>query len=338
MFSAERRRLASLVPAAVRAFGRMRSFRPDAVVGLGGYGSLAPVACAALLRIPSILLEQNVVPGRSNRWLAHVASEVACQWKESVPYFRGRARVGVTGNPIRSHIRRRDRATVARTLGLSPNAPTLLVAGGSQGARPINDLVLAALPLLVAGQSQIANGKSQMPVQFVHLAGRADRERVAAVYEQHGARAAVFGFLDDMSLAYSACDLALSRAGGTSIAELTALGIPSLLVPYPYAADDHQTLNASVLGDHRGAIVLEQATLSPRRLAQQVLDLLAAPARLELMARRSRLLGVPAAASIVADRVERLARCRCERTVPAKPVGLGSHIEDTRQEIESPAL
>jgi UDP-N-acetylglucosamine--N-acetylmuramyl-(pentapeptide) pyrophosphoryl-undecaprenol N-acetylglucosamine transferase len=286
-------------------------FRPNVVVGLGGYGSVAPVACAAVLRAPCVLLEQNVVPGRANRWLSHLASEVACQWADSASYFPRRDKVRVTGNPIRAAVGRMARERAARELGLDPSRPTLLVMGGSQGARPLNDLVVAGLAFFEAAR----------PIQFVHLAGRADRGRVAAAYEQYNLRATVLGFLQDMSLAYSACDLALSRAGGTSIAELTALGVPSILVPYPHAADDHQRANARVLEYHGAAVLLDQESLSPRRLVSRVAELLGSPARLAYMSRRSRSFGVPRAASIVADRVEALARGR-----PSLRAGLAGRV------------
>ncbi|MFP4055283.1 MAG: undecaprenyldiphospho-muramoylpentapeptide beta-N-acetylglucosaminyltransferase [Candidatus Brocadiia bacterium] len=300
------RRAAVLVPAVWAALRHLRRVRPHVVVGLGGYASAAPVVCAALLRLPRLLLEQNVVPGKTNRWLSRLATEVACQWAESAPFFPRRGKVRVTGNPVRSRIQREDRAGAARALGLDPALPTLLVMGGSQGARPLNELMMAALPHFERG------GRG---LQFVHLAGRADRERVAAAYEQHGMPAAVVGFLEDMGRAYSACDLALSRAGGTSIAELTALGVPALLVPYPLAAERHQHFNARVL-EYRGAAeLLEQGTLSPRRLARRVAVLLSSPARLAYMGKQSRRFGVPRAASVVADRVETLAAAQHRRSV-----------------------
>jgi len=306
------RRLAALGPAAWRAMRSLARFRPHVVVGLGGYGSVAPVLCAALRRIPCLLLEQNVVPGRTNRLLSHVADEVACQWEESAVHFPRRDKVRATGNPLRSSIARRARAEVAAELGLDPAVPTLAIMGGSQSARALNDLAVGALPFLAGRGARL---------QFIHMAGEADCERVRAAYEQHGMRAKVFGFLQDVALAYSVCDLALFRAGATSIAELTALGIPSILVPYPYARDDHQRANARVLENHGAALLLEQAELSPERLADEVAALLASPARLAFMSRQSRRQGVPNAAAVVADRVEALAEGR-SRTRHALAAGL----------------
>jgi UDP-N-acetylglucosamine--N-acetylmuramyl-(pentapeptide) pyrophosphoryl-undecaprenol N-acetylglucosamine transferase len=303
------RRVLALLPALVRAMRVLKRFQPDIVVGLGGYGSVAPVACAASRRVPSILLEQNVVPGKSNRFLSRFADEVACQWEESRSCFPRRARLRVTGNPIRSSIQRQERTKVAAELGLDPASPTLLVMGGSQGATPLNGLILEALPVLA---------HERVRIQFVHLSGRDDRERVQAAYEQHGFRARAFGFLEDMSLVYSVCDLAFSRAGGTSIAELAALGIPSVLVPYPYATDNHQHLNAGVLARRGAAVLLEQATLSPHRLAHLVANLLGDRERLAAMGRQSQLAGVPRAAGVVADRIEALANGRHREGIAAE--------------------
>jgi len=287
-------RVASLLPAAAGAMQVLLRFRPHVVVGCGGYGSLAPVLCARALRIPSLLLEQNVVPGRANRLLQIFASELACQWEEALPFFRYRHKARVTGNPVTARVRRHDRAKAAAALDLDPAAPTLLVMGGSQGATPLNNLVVEALPHLAQAHTAL---------QFVHLTGATDCDRVRAAYESHGMRATVRAFLRDVSLAFSACDLALARAGGTSIAESTALGIPSLLVPLPCAVDNHQFLNARVLEYHGAGVLLDQKTLSPERLATEVAELLGNKLRLGYMASRSRRVGVPRAASVVADRI-----------------------------------
>lgn len=292
-------RVAAMVPALGRALRLLKQFRPDIVIGLGGYGAVAPVLAAKLLRVPTLLLEQNVVPGRTNRLLAWLADEVASQWAEAVPYFRRRRKVRVTGNPIRACVRRLERAVAAARLSVDPAVPTLLVMGGSQGATPLNRLMVDALPPL-AGRG--------VALQFVHLAGRHDADRVRAAYGRFPMKAVVFEFLEDMAAAYSACDLAFCRAGGTSIAELTALGIPMLLVPLPHAMDNHQYLNASVLESRGAAVLLEQKTLTAAGLAACLADLLGRPQRLAEMAEESRRVGVPNAAAVVADRVAALAR------------------------------
>jgi UDP-N-acetylglucosamine--N-acetylmuramyl-(pentapeptide) pyrophosphoryl-undecaprenol N-acetylglucosamine transferase len=290
-------RVASLAAAMPRAFRRLRAFGPDIVIGLGGYGSVAGVLCAKALRVPALLLEQNVIPGRTNRLLVHLADEVASQWQEAARYFRRRRRVRVTGNPLRHAIRRIGRATAADRLGLDAERPTLLVMGGSQGASPLNRAMCEAAPLLA---------RPGLPLQVIHLAGRRDAEQVRATYARSELRAAVYDFLDDMAEAYSACDLALCRAGGTSIAELTALGVPAILVPLPHATDNHQHLNASVLESRGGAVLIEQRDLAPERLAACIQGLMNRPQRLAEMANHSRAVGEPRAAAIVADRVAAL--------------------------------
>ncbi|NQT87573.1 undecaprenyldiphospho-muramoylpentapeptide beta-N-acetylglucosaminyltransferase [bacterium] len=291
------RRLLSLGAASVRAMGLLRRFRPDVVVGLGGYGSLAPVLCARMRRTPVVLLEQNVVPGRSNRFLERFATEIECQWPESRERFRRPARVRVTGNPVRRSIRRLDRADAARELGMEPDVPTVLVFGGSQGARPLNELAMAAMPLFASAERR---------VQFIHLAGQDDGPRVEEAYARHGLVGKVFGFLADMSLAYSACDLVFSRAGGTSIAEFAALGLPSMLVPLPHAADDHQALNAAGLAERGGAIVCAQAELSGESLWRGIEELLGAPEQLAAMAEACRESQLGDTSGRVAERIERV--------------------------------
>lgn len=292
-------RLLAMAPAFARAFRILRRRRPHIVVGLGGYGSVPPVLCARLLRVPCILLEQNVIPGRSNRFLAHVAQEVASQWEEARRHFPRRRIVRFTGNPVRASVRRTDRVGAAAELGLDPAAPTLLAMGGSQGATPLNDLLLAALPAL---------DRAEPRIQVVHLTGPNDADRARAAYRATSLPHAVFDFLEDMALAYSAADLAFCRAGGTSLAELTARGIPTLLVPLPHATDNHQHFNASALECRGAAILLEQRSLDAARLADCIVRLLGNPERLAEMAAYTRAAAVPNAAAAVADRVAALAR------------------------------
>jgi len=167
-------------------------------------------------------------------------------------------RARVTGNPVRSEILAGSREDAAGHLGLDPDAKTLLVLGGSQGSHALNEMMIVSATA-IAG---LAPG-----LQVVHLANKADQERVEQAYKSAGIKAAVFAFLDDMSLAYRMADFALSRAGGTSIAEMTLCGIPSILVPFPHAANDHQRLNAQALADTGAAVLLEQDAFSVDLLA-----------------------------------------------------------------------
>jgi len=233
-------------------------FAPDAVVGLGGYVSFLPVLAARMRRLPILLLEQNVIPGKVTRRLAPLASEVCCQWQETIRYFGVNVRARVTGNPVRAEILSGSREEAMRQFGLDPAKKTLLVVGGSQAAHALNVMMI---------QSAEDLARELPAVQVIHLAGQADRDMAAAAYQRAGVEAFVAPFLDEMNLAYRAADFVLGRAGGTTIAELAACGIPSLLVPLPHAADDHQRHNARSLAESGAAVVLEQAEFTPRILA-----------------------------------------------------------------------
>lgn len=294
---------ASMPLALARSFRLLRGLRPRALVGLGGFGSFAPAVAARALQIPMLLLEQNVVPGRANRVLSRWASDVACQWTESQSRFPRRARTDFVGNPVR-----RDVLTGARSVreafGLDPQKRTLLVMGGSQGARAINELMTAALPELQA---------ASLPLQVIHLAGQHDCEKVRQAYVRVGVPAYVCGFLTDMASAYAAADLAVARAGGTSIAELTAVGVPSILIPYPFAVDNHQYYNAKGLADRGGAVLAVQNELTAKTLADLTLRLLGDPCALDRMRNGSKGLGRPEAARLIVARLQRMAHGRHSR-------------------------
>jgi UDP-N-acetylglucosamine--N-acetylmuramyl-(pentapeptide) pyrophosphoryl-undecaprenol N-acetylglucosamine transferase len=282
--------LAALGRGTAQAFGLLGELRPDLVVGVGGYASVAAVLAARLRRLPTVLLEQNVVPGAATRLLARFADRVCVGFAESLAALpRGR---GVhTGNPVRAAVlRAADRPPHPR-LGL-------LVFGGSAGARRVNEAILAALPHL---------GPLGRAIDVIHQTGAADLAAVRERYAGLGLGARVEPFLDDMGAAYAAADVVLARAGATSCAELTAVGLPSVLVPYPYAADDHQRRNAEVLAAAGAAEVIADRDLEGERLAAALRRLLEDGARRAAMAAAARALGRPDAAARVAD--ECLALC-----------------------------
>jgi UDP-N-acetylglucosamine--N-acetylmuramyl-(pentapeptide) pyrophosphoryl-undecaprenol N-acetylglucosamine transferase len=233
---------------------RLRALAPDVLIGLGGYASVAPGLAAHSLGIPLFLLEQNALPGKAVRLLAPRARRTFVPWEETATSLGERAACDVLGNPVRAELWR-ARPEARYMLGLRPEAPTLLVMGGSQGAQAINRAVRRALPQLAS-----AGGRSGR-AQVIHLAGDDDVARLAAAYRAAGIRAHVTPFLADMGAAYAAADLALCRAGGTTIAELAACGLPAVLVPYPHAADDHQRANARAAARQGGALVMEEAAL-----------------------------------------------------------------------------
>ncbi len=259
--------------ALTRALVRMIRLRPDVVVALGGYAAAFPSIAALLLRKPLVLLEQNVIPGRVNRMLARRASLICCQWQESVRSFPITAPVVVTGNPVRRELLEQvapagedgPGGQASQFDGLTDGPPTVLVMGGSQGAHSVNDAMTASLPRLL---------RSAPDVQFIHLAGRADREQVAAAYQRANVRACVLDYLEDIGPAYRCADVVVSRAGGTSLAEITALGKAAVLIPYPHAADDHQRANARALAHCGAAEMIAPDQLTPDILAAKVETLL----------------------------------------------------------------
>ncbi len=285
-------RLAGAVAEATRALAR---FRPHVVVGAGGYASVAPAVAAKLLGAKLVLLEQNAIPGRANRLLARLADEVHTQFAESVRRFPARTRVRVTGNPVREKVLVSARRRRSRRI----DGPfTLLVMGGSQGARSVNEALWDALPRL---------GAAMPRMRVYHCAGWRDEDRARARLFASGLSGRSWGFCKVMHELYSCADLAVARAGATSIAELAAAGLPALLVPYPHATDRHQDANADVLAAAGACEVLSDAGLDGKTLAEAVLGLARDPVRRARMARSCLDFASPGAAAAVARRIEALA-------------------------------
>jgi UDP-N-acetylglucosamine--N-acetylmuramyl-(pentapeptide) pyrophosphoryl-undecaprenol N-acetylglucosamine transferase len=300
--------------AAWQALRLLRRSRPDVVLGVGGYASGPVVLLAALLRYPTAILEQNSVPGITNRALGRVVDRVFIAFPEAASYFPAKSTV-LVGNPIRAaliHAGARVRADDQRGHGAAPTGttPRILVLGGSQGAHAVNELVTGAVEELVKRR-----GREALP-RIRHQTGRKDAAEVRARYEAlglsvgdvgDGAQVEVRAFISDMAAAYAGADLIIGRAGATTLAELTALGLPALLIPFPFATDDHQTRNARFLADGGAARLLPQASTTPALLADEIAALCQDPGRLLAMARASRALGRPDAAAVVAAAARALA-------------------------------
>lgn len=285
---------------ALQALQLLRRQRPDVVVGVGGYASGPVVLLASLLRIPTAVLEQNSVPGVTNRLLGRVADAVFTAFPEAEAFFPKR-RVHRLGNPIRRALRRRDVSGAAQ----ASSPPRVLVLGGSQGAHAVNELVVAAV-------AELQRAGGPLP-RLRHQTGKADEAQVRARYEALGlppGQVEVSAFIDDMAAAYGAAELVVGRAGATTLAELTAVGLPSLLIPFPQATDDHQTKNARFLEAQGAARVLVQAETSPAQLAAALAELCGDGATLGRMAEASARLGRPEAAAAVAQALLDLARPR----------------------------
>jgi UDP-N-acetylglucosamine--N-acetylmuramyl-(pentapeptide) pyrophosphoryl-undecaprenol N-acetylglucosamine transferase len=233
---------------------------PQAVLGMGGFTSAPPVLAGKRCGAATFLHESNIIPGRANRWLAHVVDQAFVGF----PAAAGRlhhANVLATGTPVRSQFQPADAAACRTALGLLPGVPLVLVMGGSQGASAVNDLVLASLPHLV---------RSGKPPQFLHLTGPKEVEKVKAGYAAHDVRASVRPFLTEIELALGAATVGVTRAGASSLAELAAMRLPPVLIPYPTATDDHQLHNAQALAEIGAAFVMEQRGATGERLAQWV--------------------------------------------------------------------
>ena len=242
---------------AVRSAARcVRRFRPDVVVGVGGYGTVPPVVAGSALGVPYVLLEQNIRPGKANRFLAPGAARVYAQWPQLRNAFPGcGAKVLVTGSPLRSQLRPRPRAEALERFGLREGLPVVAVVGGSQGADALNRGVVEGL-----------NGTAGK-LQILHVAGRGKAEAVRAAYKERGARAEVREFVAEMDYLYSAADLVVSRAGAMAIAELAFFGVPAVLVPIPRSAGDHQRENARAAAASGGALLLEEPDCAAGGLA-----------------------------------------------------------------------
>lgn len=280
------------------ALGALRRLRPRLVVGLGGYGSAAPVLAAVSLHAPVALMEQNALPGKANRFLARWARRIYCAWPEAREHFSCPERVLAMGNPVRRSILKPE-PNAHRLFKLSPEKRTLLVLGGSQGAVALNQAVTRGLPMLERHADRI---------QIIHAAGKLGWPETCAAYAKSTVASAVFPFIHNMRAAYSAADLVLCRAGGTSLAEVAAVGLPSIMVPYPFAANDHQRLNAQVLTGRGAGLLLDQKDVTPARVGELVLDLLGDDERLSRMARCSAEAGRPEAGRRIAESLADLLR------------------------------
>ncbi|SPE53378.1 UDP-N-acetylglucosamine--N-acetylmuramyl-(pentapeptide) pyrophosphoryl-undecaprenol N-acetylglucosamine transferase [Verrucomicrobia bacterium] len=236
---------------------------PWAVLAMGGFTGAPPILAAKKLGARTFLHESNAVPGRANRWLAWVVDRGFVGFAGAATAL-DRCEIVVTGTPVRSQFKRRDAATCRTALGLDPTRPVLLVMGGSQGAHAINQLLLESLPTL----AQRVPG-----LQWLHLTGSLEANKVKEAYAALNLRAVVHPFLGEMELALGAATAAVGRAGASSLAELAAMRVPALLVPYPAATDHHQLRNARAFEATGAALLLEQSTVTPDTLARRIAEL-----------------------------------------------------------------
>ncbi len=263
---------------------------PDVVLAMGGFTSAAPMWEAQRLGVPTLIHEANVIPGRANRILAKSATRVVVGFREAAGRFDPE-KVVVGGTPVRNELKARpNRAAARQELGFSADAPLILVMGGSQGARGLNSCVIESLPHLRSKQ-----------IQWAHLCGKGEEQRVEQAYRDGGFKARVWPFFSEMQKLYAAADLAVSRAGAASITEINFFGLPAVYVPYPFAADKHQTANAKVEVNAGAGLCFDEAELTGKILAGEIERLLSDRSALAKMAEASRKLAAPEAAAKLAD-------------------------------------
>jgi UDP-N-acetylglucosamine--N-acetylmuramyl-(pentapeptide) pyrophosphoryl-undecaprenol N-acetylglucosamine transferase len=268
----------------------LRQFKPDVVIGVGGYASFPMLSAATLGGYPRVIMEQNAIPGLANRVLGKWVNFAAVTDPRTESYFGRRA--VVTGNPIRPEFK-----SIPAKHHASPY--TILIFGGSQGAQAINRAVIEAL-------DSLADWKDRL--RFVHQTGERQLEEVKQAYSARGFVADVRTFFNDFHQQYASADLIVSRSGATTVAEVKAAGRAAILVPFPFAADDHQTKNARAMAEENAAILISNSDLNGPRLSGAIRDLIADPKRLAEIETNARRIAILDAEARIVDLVERAVR------------------------------
>ena len=268
-------------------------FNPHVVMGVGGYVTGPVVTAAWLLRRPTLIHEQNSVPGLANRKLGRLVDRICLSLPQSEKYFAAGKTV-LTGNPVRRAI-----IEAGRNKRSGEGRKTLLILGGSQGAQAINEMVVEGLRGGIEAFSAL---------QVIHQTGRDDEQTVRDAYEAMGIDHQVSAFFTDMAELYRQADLIVSRAGATTLAEIGVVGAPAVLIPYPYAADNHQEKNGAWYVDSGAAVMFAQRDLTPQRLAEEILRIINDQARLDSMSKAMKKLGIVDAAERIVDICQELAR------------------------------
>ncbi len=306
-----------------------KSSPPDAALAMGGFTSAPPILAARRAGARTFLHESNSLPGRANRWLSRVVQHAFVGF----PITGGRLHnrhVTITGTPVRACFQVREASACRLRLGLDPARPVLLVMGGSQGASGINELMLQALPLLAARAPEL---------QWLHLTGPGDVRKVNQAYAASKLKAVVHPFFGEMELALGAATAAVCRAGASSLAELAAMRLPAVLVPYPAATDNHQFYNARAFEATGAARLLEQKSATAETLVQLLLDLVEKPAVHEKMRSALAQWHAPHAAEQIAEAMLAPARARAgkgSRGNPDPAAALGFQAPDTGGKTEPP--
>ncbi len=260
---------------------------------MGGFTSTAPVLAGRIRGIATFIHESNAVPGKANRLTARMVHAVMLGFKECAPFFP-KTHTEVTGTPVRTELVRLDRRVARQKLGLDEDLPTLLVMGGSQGASGINQALIKSLPFLQG-----------LRLQVIHLCGARDERLVSDNYRRENILSYIAAFHHRMEEVYSAADLVVARAGAASLAEFAAFSLPAILIPFPYASDDHQTRNAEIYSRVQAAILIKESEISGELLARNIRELIQDRQRIEQMAANSSHLAPKDAAGRVATTMEK---------------------------------
>lgn len=269
----------------------IRMVKPDIVIGVGGYASGAIVFVSSLMSVPTLILEQNSVPGLTNKVLGKFVKAICVTYQESFSFFP-RAKTFLTGNPIRIHILKGDSDSGYKLFSLDRDIFTVFVFGGSSGAQSINMAVIDAFNYLYDLKDKI---------QFLHQTGMNDYEKIRELYRKYGFKGTITPFIYQMGEAYAVADIVISRAGATTLAELTSLGKPAILIPYPYAAGRHQELNARKLIEMGAAKMILNNELKGESLAREIRELYMHETLRADLQRNSRALGRPEASARAVD-------------------------------------
>jgi UDP-N-acetylglucosamine--N-acetylmuramyl-(pentapeptide) pyrophosphoryl-undecaprenol N-acetylglucosamine transferase len=297
---------------------------PHAVLAMGGFTSVAPVLAARRAGACSFLHESNAFPGRANRWLSRFIDQAFVGFAESESRLHSK-KIVRTGTPVRTRFKPQQAGPCRQILGLDPAQQVVLVLGGSQGARGVNRAVIRSLPLLRAAFPRL---------QYLHLAGSTDFEEVQAAYTAAKVPGIVKPFFAEMEIALGAATLAVSRSGASTLAELAAMKLPSVLIPYPRATDDHQYLNARAYQDSGASCIISENEADPEKLAGVLTRILSDDAKREAMAAASAKWHHPTAAreiaSFIMKAVEEKFSLRSSLAAPADLVAPG-RVQSSRQ-------
>lgn len=287
--------IARILLSTITAVGWLKSWKPDVVIGFGGYVSIPVGLAAVVCGVPLVVAEQNSVPGLANRILSRWAHAVGVTYAESASLLAHPDRARVVGNPVRESVLSASAQAGREMMGVPADGVMLLVFGGSRGARHINQAIVARCQEILAVQGS----------HVVHVSGHSEATAVREALANNGCSADVrwhvLEYVDDMGPVIAASDLVVARAGATSIAEITALGVPAVLVPYPWATDDHQTKNARTMAEHGAAILVPDNELDDEGFVDLIVQLLGDASRRANMAAASKGLGRPGATRQLVD-------------------------------------